>query len=172
MSPFIFQSQKDSAGSIQPFNNSIDTVHLELELPIAILLDNNTVADRLVQIKFWDINYGSYEAGLVTYLINSTALINSRSTQLGISIFNGLSSVWFFIGIVPIGAMGLIIYYIRVVKQRPIHKKQVLDKLQNVQPNSEKHVIQKKNICVKCHALIFPEDKFCQNCGTPIIRLD
>ena len=103
ISGWNFESQNLSAGSIKPFNSSIDMVNLELEVPMSLLLNNNTVSNSTLEIKFWDVNYplynsnpniGSFEAGQVAYLmINHNSITESNSSNTVNTIISTSNSI-------------------------------------------------------------------------------
>lgn len=90
ISSWISDSRNLSAGSIEAYNTTIDIVNIELEVPVSLLLNNSTVSNSTLEIKFWDVNYplynsnpniGSFEAGLVGYLITNQNSVDTESNS-------------------------------------------------------------------------------------------
>ena len=124
----ISDSRNLSAGIIEPYNNTIDMVNIELEVPLNLLLNNNTLSNTTLEIKFWDVNYplynsnpniGSFEAGLVDYLMANQNLSsnsittetnsNSNTTNITISIITTpMNSLYVFFGLIVLIIMSFI----------------------------------------------------------------
>jgi hypothetical protein len=68
--PWIYESSNSSSAGFEHINDTIDLVHLELQIPTEIILKDIPEENRFIQIKFWYMfDYGSpsSEAGLVLY---------------------------------------------------------------------------------------------------------
>ena len=63
--------------------------------------------------------------------------------------------------------VGLVVIYSNKNKINQRNNNQIN---QNIYQNKKIEV--NKLLCAKCNSIIFPEDKYCQNCGTMIITID
>ena len=165
--PFLLQSQDDSAGSVQSFNNYFDTIHFELKIPISLFSGNSTLSNHDLQIKFWKLQSESSELGLVNYLINTSVTSSSLASS---STFWSELMIWFVVGFIVCLAIGLSFYYIHAHKTKTVQKKGIIDSFLSHSEKRKNNPLHKYLNCVKCGSSIYPEDLYCQKCGTPIVR--
>lgn len=121
------------------------------------------------QVSYFD-DFMFY-SGNGSFISEPTPRANQNTSPVNIL---GNQNVWILAGLLGLGAVGLVVTYKSKANQKALrnHSQQIkFNPLRTDQNNRNLKSMVTMNICVNCHARIDSTDRFCANCGAPIISL-